>query len=124
MTGAYGRRDGGSLERVGAVLDGLLARIGGGEASRLMRVREVWPQIAGERWRSLTRPVKVIEDRLVVEVPDGATASLARYATTELAARVRAAVPEVGISTITVRVAPGPRGPMGPTDAGSSRPEM
>ncbi len=100
-----GGGDGGALEPVSGVLDALMAGLGGG-VEGLGRIREAWGEIAGEQWRARTRPVAVSGDTLVVEVPDGATASLARYETRRFVSRVRAIVPEAAVAAVRVRVAP------------------
>ncbi len=94
----------GALEPLSGVLDAVIAGLGG-DAGGLVRIREAWAEIAGEHWSTRTRPVAVTDGTLVVEVPDGATASLARYETGRFVSGVRAIVPGAAVQAVRVRVA-------------------
>ena len=49
-----------------------------------------WDDIVSERWRGRSKPIGVRDQTLLVEVPDGADASLLRYDTADLLRRISA----------------------------------
>ena len=95
------------LRAVGDVLDEVLGAMAGGSQRPLMIIRQRWEDIAGPRWEMRCRPVKVIEQVLVVEAEDGVTASLLRYELNHLEQRIRKLVPEVHVSRVRVRIGTG-----------------
>ena len=92
------------LRPVADIVDGIVARIGGGRRPALLAVREAWVDIAGARWVEVCHPVQLRDGILVVEVPDGASASLLRYDLGNLERRLRALVPNSGARNMRVRV--------------------
>lgn len=95
------RRD---LEAVGELLDGVLARIGGGKRPTVMVVRDRWSEVAGPGW-DLGEPIQVRDGVLTVEVPDGGTASRLRYDTGALVRRISGLLGAEEITSIRLRVA-------------------
>ena len=49
-----------------------------------------WNDIVSERWQGRSRPIGVREQTLLVEVPEGADASLLRYDSADLLRRISA----------------------------------
>lgn len=92
------------LESVGDLLDGVLARIGGGRRPTIMVVRDRWGEVAGPGWDS-GEPVQVRDGVLTVEVPDGVTASRLRYDTAPLLRRISGMIGAEEITSIRLRVA-------------------
>jgi len=95
-----GRRE---LEAVGELLDGVLARIGGGRRPTVMVVRDRWSEVAGPGWDQ-GEPVQVRDHVLTVEVPDGVTASRLRYDTGPLLRRISGLIGAEEITSIRLRV--------------------
>jgi predicted nucleic acid-binding Zn ribbon protein len=54
----------------------------------IARLVSSWDDVVSERWRGRSRPVGVREQTLLVEVPDGADASLLRYDSADLVRRI------------------------------------
>ncbi len=103
MTGER-RRD---LVPLSETLDAVLARIGAARAPDLARIVADWEALAGEPWATRARPVKLAAGELVVEVDDGATASLLKYQALDLIDRCAAAFGPGVVSTVAIRVASG-----------------
>jgi predicted nucleic acid-binding Zn ribbon protein len=54
----------------------------------IARLVSSWDDVVSERWRGRSRPVGVREQTLLVEVPEGADASLLRYDSADLVRRI------------------------------------
>ena len=67
------------LERVGEGLDALLRRLGMPTVPDLERLAGEWAALAGEPWADRSRPVGFRDGVLLLEVPDGTSATLLRY---------------------------------------------
>ena len=67
------------LQRIGDDLGAVLRRLGLPAPGALERLVDDWAAVAGEPWSTRARPVGLQRGELVVEVADGATASLLRY---------------------------------------------
>ncbi len=93
---------------VGSLIDDVLAKVGGGRRPPLMVVREAWDDIAGARWKDVSRPVKVSGETVVVEVRDGGTASMMRFDLERIAQRTRDIAPGAGVRRVALRVASRP----------------
>jgi hypothetical protein len=93
---------------VGELIDAVLARLGGGARPGLLAVSDHWEELVGERWRDRCRPVGIVDGTLVVEVVDGAHASLLRYDLDGLRQRLARRLPGVAVTRIRLRVAAGP----------------
>ena len=95
------RRD---LTKVGDLIDSVLGSVARRGVAPVVRLRQMWPEIAGE-WAERSQPVAINHGVLAVEVASGMDASMLRYATGELLSRVQselAGAPE--ITRISVRV--------------------
>lgn len=76
------------LERLGEGLDVILRRIGLPEIPDLGRLADNWESLAGEPFGTRSRPVGLSGGTLVLEVADGASATLLRYQTGALLQRL------------------------------------
>ena len=54
----------------------------------IARLVSSWDSIVSERWSERSRPIGVRDQTLLVEVPDGADASLLRYDSADLMRRI------------------------------------
>ena len=90
---------------VGDVIDAVLSRIGGGRRPPLLEIRERWKDIVGGAWHDTTRPVKVVGETVVVEVRDGATASVLRFELDHVERRLVEMAPTSGATRVRLRVA-------------------
>ncbi len=52
------------------------------------RLVSSWDDVVSERWRERSRPIGVRDQTLLVEVPEGADASLLRYDSADLMRRI------------------------------------
>ncbi|MFQ5555020.1 MAG: DciA family protein [Acidimicrobiia bacterium] len=95
----------GSLQPVGELLDGVLSTVGGGNVPPLLTLREQWHEIAGTRWAEVSRPVEIVGDTVIVEVGDGATASLMRYDTGAVEQRLEGVSAAPDLRRIRIKVA-------------------
>lgn len=93
---------------VGDVIDTVLSRIGGGRRPPLLEIRERWNDIVGGSWQASSRPVKVTGDTVVVEVRDGATASVLRFELDHVERRLAELAPTSGVTKVRLRVASRP----------------
>lgn len=93
------------LAPVAEFLDAVIASIGGGAATPMLELRRIWPDLAGSDWADRARPVSFDGTALVVEVADGASASMFRYETSRIARGVASALETPAPPRIAVRVA-------------------
>lgn len=93
------------LAPVAEFLDAVIASIGGGVATPMLELRRIWPDVAGTEWAERARPVNFDGVTLVVEVADGASASMFRYETSRIARAVAAAFGTGAPPRMSVRVA-------------------
>lgn len=91
------------------IVDGLMARIGGGRAGAAAALTAAWEDVAGAEFASRSRPASCDSGRLVVLVADGATASKMRFMTTKIMQKVENVVGEGVVDRISFRVTPGLR---------------
>lgn len=96
------------LERIGENLDELLQRLGLPAADAVQRLMSQWAQLAAEPWASRARPVGLQRGELVVEVTDGATASLLKYQCGELLERLERGLGARFVDAVRIRLA-GPK---------------
>ena len=92
------------LERVGDGLDGLLRRLGIPSPADAARLFEDWQALAGEPWASRAQPIGVTDGELLVEVADGASATLLQYQTTGLIDRLHSGLGAPLVRSVRVRV--------------------
>lgn len=93
------------LDHIGNGLDDMLRRLGVPQAPDLNRLVAEWPELAGEPWGSRSRPAGFDGGELVVDVPDGAVATLLRYQTGALLSRLQERLGAGLVDQIRVRVA-------------------
>jgi hypothetical protein len=98
------------LERIGEHVDELLQRIGMPAAPSLAALAEEWDEAAGDPWAGAATPVGLDAGVLVVEVVDGAHASLLRYQTGALIDRLSERIGEGVVSAVRIRVRPAKKG--------------
>jgi hypothetical protein len=92
------------LERVGDGLDEMLRRLGIPSPGDSARLFEEWDRIAGEPWADRSEPIGVQDGELVVEVADGAVATLLRYQTAALVDRLAERLGAPLVQRVTIRV--------------------
>jgi len=95
------------LEPIGDDVEALLRRLGIPSAAPATRLVEEWDEIAGAPWSGVARPVGIDGGVLVVEVDDGAHASLLRYQVGGLVERLQAELGAGVVRAVRLRV----RGP-------------
>jgi len=92
------------LEPIGKDLDALLERMGMPTSLSLVELVENWDTVAGEPFAGMAEPVGLKDGELVVQVPDGAAASLLRYRVGSLLDRLRSHFGEGSIDRVRIRV--------------------
>ena len=95
------RRD---LEPIGRDVEALLERLGMPSALDLGRLADDWMQVAGEPFAGAARPVGFSDGELIVEVDDGAAASLLKYRVGPLLDRLREVFGDGAIERVQIRV--------------------
>lgn len=81
---------------------------------------EQWSELAPERWVEAGRPIGIRRGVLLVEVSNGADATLLRHDTGRLLARIAERFGEGSVEAVRVRVSPGPSRPETPENQGKS----
>ena len=95
------------LEKVGDLIDAVLGKVARSGVAPVVRLRQQWPQVAGE-WADRSRPVAIERGVVTVEVGSGMDATMLRYDVAGLLESVRAELgDEVRITKISVRVGRG-----------------
>jgi hypothetical protein len=92
------------LERIGDGLEGMLHSLGLPPPGVLDRLTGEWAALAGEPWGSRAEPVALQRGELLVEVADGATASLLRYQVPGLVDRLEGALGARLVDTVKIRL--------------------
>ena len=75
---------------VSADVSGITAGLGIPPISLLVELYEIWPDLAGPRWGSMTRPVVVRHGELIIEAVDHRIVRWFRYDTEQLMDRIAA----------------------------------
>ncbi len=86
------------------LLQGVLARLGVARPLEVAELLARWEEVAGEPWAARAAPVSLSGGELVVEAADGSTASLLRYQTAQLIARLDEEVGRGLVTSVRVRV--------------------
>ena len=94
----------GDPERIGEVLDEVLAAMGMARPAAAGRLLEEWAEIAGEPFASRARPVGLDDGVLYLEAADGAAASLLRYQTGDLLRRLEERLGRGLVTSVSLRV--------------------
>ena len=97
-------RDGSDLEPIGRDLDAMLARLGMPAAVDLTVLVAGWEELAGEPFAGMAEPVGFKNGELVVQVGDGAAASLLKYRVGPLLDRLRERFGEGAIDSVKIRI--------------------
>ncbi len=92
------------LEPIGKDLDALLERMGMPASLDLAELVEEWGRVAGEPFAGVAEPVGLKDGELVVQVKDGAAASLLKYRVGPLLDRLRSHFGEESIDRVRIRV--------------------
>lgn len=96
------------LTPFGDLVDGVLSGIGsapgGGGAGSVLRLRAAWRDVVGPKLADRCAPVELAAAKLVIEVADGATASLLRYETGHIARRASDVLGSVAVDAVALRV--------------------
>jgi len=99
------------LERLGDGLEGVLRRLGLPPPGALSRLLDDWPALAGEPWASRSVPAGLCRGELVLEVPDGTTASLLKYQANALLDRLEQGLGARLVGSIRIRLSGPKKGP-------------
>jgi predicted nucleic acid-binding Zn ribbon protein len=92
------------LNHIGEGLESVLQRLGVPRAVELDKLVAEWPQLAGEPWASRSRPAGFEGGELLVEVPDGAVATLLGYQTAALLGRLAGRLGPGLVDRVRIRV--------------------
>jgi len=94
----------GGLEPVGGDLEALLTRLGMPRILDLGRLVDEWETLAGEQFAAMTLPAGFSDGELLIEVADGAAASIMKYRAGALLDRLRESLGEGIVDSIRIRV--------------------
>ncbi len=97
--------EGREMRQVDEVLDGVISRIGRTKSGAILRVLEVWAEVAGPDWEERARPARLERGVLVVEVDDGLTASRLRFEVAALQRRLDEALGGGVVTSVQLRTA-------------------
>lgn len=92
------------LEPVAGDLEALLSRLGMPRIVDLGRLVDEWDTLAGEPFAAMARPAGFDDGELLVEVDDGAAASIMKYRAGALLDRLREALGDGIVERIRIRV--------------------
>lgn len=91
-------------DRLRITLEETLVRLGLPDPVLAVTLLEEWEEVAGEPWAGRSEPVQLSEGELVVQVRDGSTASLLRYASGDLLRRLGERFGEGRVTSVKVQV--------------------
>ena len=106
----WGRKHPRGPERVGALLDGLLAKVTTPGGRVMMDLVGHWDQLAGRPWAGVSRPLGLHNGVLIVEVADGSTATVLRFQQAALMQVVNRRFGEGTVVDVKLRVRPDQQG--------------
>lgn len=86
------------------LLDGLLGKLGIARPMDVTRLVKDWAEVAGEPWATRCRPVLLRDGELLVEVDDGAAATLLKYHESDLVIRLGERLGKGLVTTVRVRL--------------------
>ncbi len=98
-----GRADG--PEPIRDVLDSVMRQLGVARPVDVAQLVTDWDETAGEPWAGRSQPASLEGGELVIEVFDGASASLLRYQVGGLVTRLDAVLGQGLVTSVRVRVA-------------------
>jgi hypothetical protein len=93
-----------SLEPMQDAIGAILQRLGVTEPKNINRLLDDWAEVAGPPWDRKAVPVGLRHRELVVEVADGATATILRYQVGDLLKRLDGELGEGVVDTVRIRV--------------------
>ena len=102
----WGRKRPKGPEPVGALLDGLLAKVTTPGGRVMMDLAGHWDQIAGRPWAGVSRPVGLRNGVLIVQVTDGSTATVLRFQQAALMQGMNKRFGEGTVVDVKLRVRP------------------
>lgn len=97
-------------EKIDDLLGSIIEQAGASADLGAARLVASWDDLVAERWRDRSRPIGVRDQTLLVEVPEGADASLLRYDTAELMRRISTRFGPALVRAVRFRVAGDRRG--------------
>ena len=92
------------------LLGTIIERAGASPDLGVAKLVSSWDEVVSERWRERARPIGVRDQTLLVEVPEGADASLLRYDAADLMRRISQRFGPDLVRAVRFRVAGDPRG--------------
>lgn len=92
------------LQRIGDGLEAVLRRLGLPSPGALDRLLNDWAELAGGPWAERAIPVGLRDGELLVEVADGATASLLKYQVSDLLDRLERGLGGRLVTAVRLRV--------------------
>jgi hypothetical protein len=75
-------------KKIDDLLGSIIEKAGTSADLGVSRLVSSWDEVVADRWKGRSRPIGVRDQTLLVEVPDGADASLLRYDTADLMRRI------------------------------------
>ncbi len=97
-------------EKIDDLLGAIIEQAGASADLGASRLVSSWDDLVADRWRGRSRPIGVREQTLLVEVPEGADASILRYDTADLLRRISARFGPDLVRAVRFRVARDRRG--------------
>jgi len=97
-------------EVVDDLIGSIVEKAGASPDLNVSKLVSSWDDIVSERWQGRSKPIGVREQTLLVEVPEGADASLFRYDTADLMRRISARFGPDLVRAVRFRVAGDGRG--------------
>ena len=98
------------LRPIGSGLERLLSDLGMPEHFDMARVVEEWSDVAGEPFATLSHPAAYGGGELVLNVSDGATASLLKFRISDLVERLATRYGRGNVTSVRIRVSRGKKG--------------
>ena len=92
------------LQQIGDGLEAILRRLGLPAPGALDRLLNDWAELAGGAWAERATPVGLRDGELLVDVPDGATASLLKYQVSDLLDRLERGLGTRLVTGVRIRV--------------------
>ena len=92
------------LQQIGDGLEAILRRLGLPAPGALDRLLNDWAELAGGAWAERATPVGLRGGELLVEVADGATASLLKYQVSDLLERLERGLGAGLVTAVRLRV--------------------
>lgn len=88
---------------LGEILDSVLRSIGLSDPAVWKRLEAEWPEVAGEPWSTMSRPVALTRSVLLVEAVSPAAVSILRFGVAGLTQRLNQALGAGVVKDVRVR---------------------